>query len=77
MPARREVTDDRSFPPGEGWLTGTPRRQPRQAGAPDRRQQPRAASVMGTLELVPQDEELRQLNLDAEQDRPGCVVCWN
>jgi hypothetical protein len=22
--------------------------------------------VMGTLELVPQDEELRQLNLDAE-----------
>jgi hypothetical protein len=32
---------------------------------------------MGTLELVPQDEKPRQLNLDAEQDRPGCVVCWN
>ena len=30
---------------------------------------PVADFVMGTLELVPQDEEFRQLNLDAELGR--------
>ena len=46
------------FPNGD-WLTDTPRCEPRQVVAPNRRQQRRAALV--------NDEEFRQLHLGAER----------